>query len=170
MMFEEVLVQKRLSILFVVVAVVALSTVGLSAQAKSQDPWIGTWKGNLEKSTYSPGPKPKVPATVTIEKAGDSMKTTIVATDPQGKPTRSETVWMLDGKDNPVKGGPAPNMTAAYKRIDDRTFEVMGKVDGKPTMTTRVTISADGKTMTATQTGTNVDGQPVKNVIVAEKQ
>jgi hypothetical protein len=170
MMFEEVHMQKRLSILFVGVAVVALSTVDLLAQAKSQDPWIGTWKGNLEKSTFSPGPKPTVPATVKIERSGDGMKTTIDGTDPQGKPTHSETVWMFDGKDHPVKGGPAPNMTAAYKRIDDRTFEVMGKVDGKPTMTTRVTVSADGKTMTATQTGTTIDGQSIKNVIVAEKQ
>ncbi len=46
----------------------------------------------------------------------------------------------------------------------------MGKVDGKPTVTTRVVVSADGKTMTATQSGTNVEGQTVKNVIVAEKQ
>jgi hypothetical protein len=46
-MFVEVHVQKRLLILFVGVAVAALSTVGSLAQTKSQDPWIGTWKGNL---------------------------------------------------------------------------------------------------------------------------
>jgi hypothetical protein len=77
---------------------------------------------------------------------------------------------MFDGKDNPVKGAPAPNTTAAYKRIDDRTFEVMGKVDGKATITTRVVISGDGKTMTATQTGRNYQGESVNNVIVATKQ
>jgi hypothetical protein len=170
LMFVEVHVQKRLLILIVGVAVAALSTVGSLAQTKSQDPWIGTWKGNLEKSTFSPGPKPTAPATVKIEKSGGGMRTTIDATDPQGKPTHTETVWMFDGKDNPVKGALAPNTTAAYKRIDDRTFEVTTKVDGNPTITTRVAISADGKMMTATQTGKNVEGQSVKNVIVAEKQ
>jgi hypothetical protein len=35
---------------------------------------------------------------------------------------------------------------------------------------TRIAISPDGKTLTATQTGTNAQGQAVKNVIVAEKQ
>jgi hypothetical protein len=77
---------------------------------------------------------------------------------------------MFDGKDNPVKGAPAPNTTAAYKRIDDRTFEVSSKVDGKPTITTRVAISADGKTLTATQSGKTAQGETVKNVIVATKQ
>jgi hypothetical protein len=94
------------------------------------------------------------------------MKTTIDAPDPQGKPTHTETAWNFDGKDNPVKGAPAPDATAAYKRIDDRTFEVTSKAGGKPTMTTRVAISADGKTMTATQTGQNQQGQKVNNVIV----
>ncbi len=82
----------------------------------------------------------------------------------------TETVWTFDGKDNPVKGASVPNTTAAYKRIDERAFEVTGKVDGKPTITTRVEVSADGKTMTATQTGKNAQGEDVKNVIVAIKQ
>ena len=69
-----------------------------------------------------------------------------------------------------MTGAPAPNTTNALKRIDDRTFEVMGKVDGKPAVTTRVAVSADGKTMTATQTGTNAQGQSIKNVIVLDKQ
>jgi hypothetical protein len=63
-----------------------------------------------------------------------------------------------------------PNTTTAYKRIDARTLEALGKVDGKPGVTTRVVISADGKTFTATQTGTDPQGQAVKNVIVADKQ
>jgi hypothetical protein len=161
-------VQKRTAAVFI--ALVALCTVSSTAQTQAPDPWIGTWKVNLDKSTFSPDPKPTVPGTVKIERSGGGMKTTIDATDPQGKPTHTETVWMFDGKDNPVKGAPAPNTTAAYKRIDDRTFEVMGKVDGKATVTTRVAISADGKTMTATQTGQNIQGEKVNNVIVANKQ
>jgi hypothetical protein len=153
----------------VVVASITLCTVGLTAQTKSTDPWVGTWKTDLAKSTFSPGPKPTVPATVTIEQSGTDMKTTIDGADPQGKPTHTETAWTFDGKDNPVTGAPAANTTAAYKRIDDRTFEVTTKVDGKPTVTTRVAISADGKTMTATQSGKNAQGESVNNVIVATK-
>jgi hypothetical protein len=161
-------VQKRIA---VVVVTLAFLVVGLIARTQSSDPWIGTWKVNLEKSTYSPGPKPTVAATVKIEpSAGGGIKTTIDGTNPEGQPTHTETVGGFDGKDNPVKGAQAPNSTSALKRIDDRTFEVMGKVDGKPAVTTRAVVSADGKTMTATQTGTNAQGQSVKNVIVLDKQ
>jgi hypothetical protein len=161
-------VQKRLAA--VAVAFVGLYTVSSWAQTKPADPFAGTWKVDLAKSKYSPGPAPTVAGTVTIEKSGTGMKTTIEGTDPQGKPMHTETIWAFDGKDNPVKGAPAPNTTAAYKRVDDHTFEVTTKVDGKPTVTTRVAVSADGKTSTATQSGKNAQGAEVKNVIVMSKQ
>jgi hypothetical protein len=161
-------VQKRIAVVVVILA--AVLAVGSIARTQSSDPWIGTWKVNLEKSTYSPGPKPTVAATVKIEPSAGGIKTTIDGTNPEGKPTHTETVGGFDGKDNPVKGAQAPNSTSALKRIDDRTFEVMGKIDGKPTVTTRAVVSADGKTMTATQTGTNAQGQSVNNVLVLDKQ
>jgi hypothetical protein len=160
--------QKRIVTVFV--ALVALWTVRAGAQTQSADPWVGTWKVDLAKSTFSPGPKSTVAATVTIERSGTSMKTTIDGSDPEGKPTHTETVWTFDGKDNPVKGATTPNTAAAYTRIDDRTFEVTTKIDGTTTTTTRVAISADGKTMTATQTGKSAQGEAIKNMIVASKQ
>jgi len=155
----------------IAIAVVTLVAFSSAGQAQSPDPWIGTWKVNLAKSTYSPGPKPTVAGTVKVEAvAGGGMKTTIDGTNPQGQPTHTETIGTFDSKDNPVKGAAAPKTTTAYKRIDARTFEAMGKVDGKPTVTTRVTISADGKTLTASQNGKSLEGQTVKNVIVADRQ
>jgi hypothetical protein len=161
-------VQKRSAV--VLVALAALLAVSSMARAQSPDPWIGTWKVNLAKSTYKPGPKPTVAGTVKMEPSAGDLKTTIDASNPQGQPIHTETVGKFDGKDNPVTGAPAPNTTTAYKRINGRTFEALGKVDGKPTVTTRVVISADGKTLTATQTGKNAQGENVNNVIVADKQ
>ena len=160
--------QKRIVVVFVVLA--AVLAIGATARAQARDPWLGTWKTDLAKSTYSPGPKPTVPGTVKMEAVADGFKTTIDGTDPQGKPTHTETAGKFDSKDNPVTGAPTPNTTAAYKRIDGRTFEVTSKVDGKPTVITKVVVSADGKTLTATQTGKNAQGQTVNNVIVADKQ
>ena len=162
--------QKRIAVV-VFVSLAALFAVSTTARTQTPDPMIGTWKGDLAKSTFSPGPKPTVAGTVKTESAaGGTYKTTIAGTNPQGQPTHTETIWGFDGKDHPVTGAQSPNTTATYKRIDSRTFEVTSKVDGKPTVTTRVVISADGKTMTATQNGTNTQGQTVKNVIVADKQ
>ena len=89
---------------------------------------------------------------------------------PDGKPFHSNVVGAFDGKDYPVKADPAVNMTTAFKRIDDRTFETRNKMDGKPTTTGRIVISPDGGIWTATIKGTNEEGQTIDNVIVAEKQ
>jgi hypothetical protein len=150
-------------------AALVLMTAG-SSHAQSKDPWLGTWKVNLEKSKYDPGPKPTEAAEVKIEPAPNGMKTTIDAVSPQGEKTHTETVAAFDGKDYPVKGGQNPDATSSLKRIDARSFENQAKVGGKATVTTVVAISPDGKTLTATQTGTNAQGQAIKNVIVADKQ
>lgn len=161
-------VQRRIAVVFVALA--ALLAACSTAQAQSPDPWFGTWKVNLAKSTYKPGPKPTVAGTLKMEPSAGGFKTTIDGSNPQGQPIHTETVGKFDGKDNPVIGAPVPNTTAAYKRINGRTFETLGKVGGKPTVTTRVVVSADGKTLTATQTGKNAQGENVDNVIVADKQ
>ena len=159
--------QKRIVIF---VALATLVTVSAVVRAQSADPWMGTWKVNLAKSTYSPGPKPTVAGTVKMEPLSGGMKTTIDGVNAQGQPTHTETVGKFDSTDVPVKGAAVPNSTSAFKRIDARTFQVVGKVDGKPTVTTRVAISADGKTATATQSGKNAQGQSVSNTIVLDRQ
>ena len=54
----------------------------------------------------------------------------------------------LDGKDYPYKGDPGTT-SVSLKQINDRTIEETDKRDGKAIYVTRMTISADGKTMTA---------------------
>jgi hypothetical protein len=161
-------VQKPIAVVFVALA--TLLTVSAVARAQSADPWMGTWKVNLAKSTFSPGPKPTVAGTVKMELASGAMKSTLDGVNAQGQPTHTETVSKFDSTDVPVKGAAAPNSTSAFKRIDGRTFQVVGKVDGKMTVTTRVAISADGKTATATQSGKNAQGQSVNNTIVLDRQ
>ena len=154
----------------VVIPLLVVCGVAFNAAGQTAEPWLGTWQVNLAKSIYSPGPKPTMPATVKMEAAEGGLKTTIDAANQQGQPTHTEMMGKFDGTDSPVKGAPAPNSTQALKRIDARSFETVGKVDGKVTVTTRVTVSSDGKTLTATQTGKSPQGETINNVIVAEKQ
>ena len=64
----------------------------------------------------------------------------------------------------------AANTTRAYRRIDDRTYEFVTKVDGKVTTTTRSVAARDGKTRTTTTTGKDAQGQTVNNVQVFDRQ
>jgi hypothetical protein len=166
---QEVPVRKRIPAVFAVLlasCIVELDT----GHTQSEDPWVGTWKVNLEKSTFSPGPKPTNPTTVKVESSAGGVKITMDGMTAEGKPFHTETVAGFDGKDNPVKGANRPNTTVAYKRIDDRTLESQSKIDGKPTTTVKISVSPDGKTLTATVTGKNADGQAVNSVIVHDKQ
>ena len=153
-----------------VVCVVMLSVVALTATAvMAADNFSGTWKLNVAKSKYSPGPAPRSQTTRIETVPGGGAKFTVDAVDAGGKSTRQEYVTMFDGKDTEVKGAAAPT-TRAYSRIDDRGYQYVERVNGTVTTTTRSTISADGKTRTNVGTGTGADGKPVNNTTVYSRQ
>ena len=79
------------------------AAVALTLNAQSADPWIGTWKVNLEKSTYSPGPKPTTAWTINSNRCRMVMKRTFDGMNPEGKPFHIEPVGAFDGNDYPVK-------------------------------------------------------------------
>jgi hypothetical protein len=146
--------------------VLAVGIVSLSAQAN--DPRIGTWKANIAKSKYNPGPAPKS-LTVKVDASGKGEKVSTESVAADGQTTKTSYTANFDGKDHPLTGSPTAN-TVSLKRIDARTTERTDKKDGKVTLTLTRVVSQDGKTMTVTTTGTNAQGQPVNNVIVFEKQ
>ncbi len=127
---------------------------------------MGTWKLNEGKSKLAAG-MPKN-STIVFEAAGDSVKVTIDGTDAAGKPTHNEWTGKLDGKDYPVTGDPTSD-ARSYKQMDDHTLEFTIKKGGKVTITGRVVVSADGKTRTATSSGTDPQGKKFKSTSVYDK-
>jgi hypothetical protein len=59
---------------------------------------------------------------------------------------------------------------ASPKRIDDNNYENVWKKGGKATVTAKVSVSADGKTLTVTQAGKNEKGEAVNITAVYDKQ
>ena len=53
-----------------------------------------------------------------------------------------------------------PGYTLAIKKIDERTFELIQKMNSKALYTSTFTASADGKTLTETDSA-NTEGQKV---------
>jgi hypothetical protein len=64
---------------------------------------------------------------------------------------RTEYTAQFDGKDVPIKGGALE--TVALKRIDDHTFERVGKIKGEVAETSTWKVSPDGKILTVTAKG-----------------
>ena len=140
----------------------------LHAHAQSKDTFIGTWRLNVAKSTYSPGPAPKSVVSI-YEAAGQGHKVSVKNESAAGTFEYSYTT-NLDGKDSKVTGTNPVADTVAVRRIDERTLELVNKLGGKVTTTQRNVLSADGKTRTVTTTGTDAKGQKINNVGIFERQ
>ncbi len=160
------------------VFVVACSAVSLvlgvmvtpSALAQT-DPLVGTWKLNLAKSKYTPGP-PARSQTITYAAVPNGLKTTVEGVDGNGKSMSYGYTAYFDGKDYPEPGVGQPNGmdTISIKRVDVNTTEYTGKKAGKVVQTARRVVSNGGKTLTITTTGTDEKGQKTQTVTVYDKQ
>ena len=151
-----------------VAVLVAFVALAATTTAQGKEPWVGTWKLNLAKSTYSPGP-PAKSLTVTITAPDGGIKQVVDTLPATGAALHYESTGKFDGKDVPMKGNPNADMIS-FKKISDRSYEATQKKGGKVVQTGIVTISADGKTRTNTQTGTTADGKPFKNSLVYDRQ
>ena len=147
-------------------AVFALA-IGAAARAQAPDPMVGTWKLDLAKSTYKSGPTPKS-ATVVIDAAGKGIKVAVDAVTADG-PMKWGYTTMRDGKDSPVTGHPYYQAVASTQESPTEGT-IVYKNGGKAVVTLKTSLSKDGKTLTATTTGTDAKGQALNSVAVYTKQ
>ena len=152
--------------LLAITLVVSMLMLGTSAQAA--DNQVGTWKLDLAKSKYSPGPPPKE-STLRIEAQADGLKFTIDSIDAEGKAVHLEFSPKYDGKDYPMTGMAGAD-SISLKKVNDQTIEIINKKGGTPLITTKSVVSKDGKTRTSTQKGKNAKGQDVNNTAVYNRQ
>ena len=135
----------------------------------AQSTSAGTWKLNLAKSKFSPGPPPRS-STVTFQAEGQSLTATVEGISAQGAPTKVvHGPYLYDGKSYPVTGAPGYD-AASYKVVNDATDEITRTKAGKMIQTVTEVLSDDGKTLTFTTKGVNANGQQINNVAVYEKQ
>ena len=128
----------------------------------------GTWKVDVAKSKYEPGAAPKSEI-LRFEPVGDGFKVSLDGVNQQG-PYHSEAIGKFDGVDVPVVATPARQaaFTYAFSRLDERTWEIVIKVNGRRQLIVRNVVSEDGKTMRGVSTVTS-RGQ-INQVVIYEKQ
>ncbi len=153
-----------------------LTAVMLLPLLGAQDnPATGTWKLNVAKSKFSPGPPPKS-ATLVIEAQGDSVKTSLEEIEADDSHTGYEyTAKFDDGKDYPLSGSSRPQRlggaeTVALRRAGSHVYGGQFKKSGQVVMTNKTAVSKDGKTLTLTANGADPKGQPITFTIVWDKQ
>jgi hypothetical protein len=106
--------------------------------------------------------------TLTIEPWEDGLKVMYDMVGTRGGVTHVEWSGRFDGKDYSVQGIDYV-MTNAYSRIDVHNYNMSIKRDGQISATVKVTVSADGRTLTAVQTGKTPQGQDVSTTAVYDR-
>ena len=139
------------------IGLMMLCALGLVA---ADSPLIGTWKLNVAKSTFSPGPPPQSETVV----RGTEDKVTVSGVNEKGETENWSYVSTSGG--SPISGVPDATVVETRKgNIVDDVWKI-----GKATQRGHGVVSKDGKTMVYRITGTDADGKKVSNRSVYEKQ
>jgi len=121
------------------ILILACAIVTLMA---AESPFIGKWKLNPAKSHFAG-------TTVTFE--------VLPSGEMQFTGEGQSYKFKMDGNEYPSLWG----STAAWKQIDDHTWETVGKM-GDLVIHQTTKISADGKTMTVSGKGKKPNGEPIE--------
>jgi hypothetical protein len=151
-----------------VTVVLVLSVANL--MFAQEDPFRGTWKLNVIKSNFVPGP-PRKSETRMVESSPHGMKVSVQRVNADGSTHEFEYTTNLDNKTYPIVGdGPEGADSIAANLISPNTIHSTLKKGGKVIVTSTSTVSADGKVLTITSKGTQADGKVFSNVAVYDKQ
>jgi hypothetical protein len=157
---------------FVLAALLTISLAGTAAAQSKDDPSIGTWKLNVAKSKFTPGPP--IQGDTRSYEVNDSgwLFVTTETIQPDGTRTGVRFAAKFDGQAYPQIGRFAPTVTLiTYEPVDRRTLKYTQRdTSGTIVSTNTRTVSADGKTMLIEQRTTNASGQPVVNIELFERQ
>ncbi len=165
------------------VAVASCVLVGAAgAQTASDDPIIGVWKLNVERSVYSPGPRPPADLVTVFQFApleDGFIRFTLASTNAQGEPTYQISVFKVDGQQRRVHNsntlgaflatGQQTNLMRSYRRVDSRATEFTTFNNGVAANPQVRTVSPDGQTYVNVNRGTNAQGVAVNVVLVYDR-
>jgi hypothetical protein len=143
---------RRLGLLAIFLAYAALA----SAQ---NEPFFGTWELNLAKSSITRGAPPKGETIVNAAEPG-GFKSTLTVVGERGTNVEIHH-FNFDGAFHQTEGSDPRELS--FKRVDPKRIEQQTRRNGQITVTRRIELSPDGKTMTYIASGTTGGGQKYDN-------
>jgi hypothetical protein len=153
----------RISTLIFVLALVAGTLWG------QQDPLMGTWKLNLSKSKYDPGPPPQSQINKYEPSGANAVKRIIDNVSATGEKGHTEANYVIDGKEYPVPDSQTGDRVV-NRRIDANTTERIITRGGMLVNFAQRTLSADRRTLTVTQISADAQGKLARSIAVYDKQ
>ena len=130
-----------------VTALPSVSAVQFRETAEAPPQLIGTWRLNVAKSKYSPGPPMRSEMRV-YTRSAEGVKGVVSRVYADGRAERFEYMANF-GKDIMVTGIPDYD-SVTLRKVDDLTSDAVLSHAGNVYGVARRTIAADGRTMTIT--------------------
>ena len=156
--------------LFSLLAVIILASSFTEPVLSQTDPFLGTWKLNVKKSKFVPGP-PRKSETRIVVTGPAGMKVDVDRVNGDGSTQQFEYTSNLDNKTYPITGdGPYGADSIAANLASPNTIQSTLTKGGKVVATATTVVSADGKVLTITTKGTDAKGKHFTNVSVYDKQ
>jgi hypothetical protein len=146
---------------------ILLASVMLFSQVN--DPWIGTWSLNVQKSSimsFSMASR-----MVEYQPIPDGVRAVSDSTPVDGAAVHLEYAAKYDGTDGPIigpLGQPIAGQTMAVTRFNSSTFETLQKI-GRTTLQTQYFVSSDGTTLSGILTITRPDGSKSIDLLVFDR-
>ena len=156
------------SYLYLLMSAALLISTTLLLAAGHTDPFAGTWKLNVEKSTYPRGSCPRQ-MVIIMETAGDGVNYRSETLHESGSVARAQYTADYSGKEAMVTGNAGVLLPVSLKKIDGNTVMASYKRGFQVIATSRRTVSSGGRVMTVTTTSNDKEGRTVITIGVYDK-
>ncbi len=154
------------------ITAVSLSLTATAAHAAA-DPQTGHWVLDLKRSKYVTATLPKMSEATLVPAGADGVSLKVNMITAKGEEAHIMYSGQYDGKPNPrteTGAGAITGQTVTLKRVGPRAVERVVYLNGKNVGAEVWEISADGKTRTVHQSGTDSKGKPINNLQIYIKQ
>lgn len=156
--------------LFAIASVVVLALYVPDLVVAQADPFLGTWKLNVNRSKFVAG-RPMKSETRIVVSSPTGLNVSIECVNGDGSSQEFEYTSNLDSKSYPIIGrGPYGANTIAATLTAPKTIQSTLNKDGKVIATETSVVSKDGKVLTITTKGTDASGKSFNSVAVYDKQ
>lgn len=147
------------------IALILLGTIFAAGSVYAADPIVGTWKLDVAKSKFSPGPAPKAATRTYTESAGlYTLDQKVTAAD--GKDASLPRLQYREGQEVKAEDG----ISTVAKKVDGNTWDFEIKSEGKTVGRVHRVVSTDGKVLTVHNTGKQGNVPEADNTMVFNKQ
>jgi hypothetical protein len=133
-----------------------------------RNPLVGTWQANPARSQRSPHHQFQS-ATIRIAVAQDVVILCHEGVSPGGVLVSGTTVFQADGREYPASAQ-NPDVVVAAKWVGERLLDTVGRKAGRDIGRGVYEVSPDGRTLTASISGTDASGTEFAHSIVFDRE